>query len=87
MQDENRKEIFGLPNEFNSIYLNDNRYKLLKYIDPYGDTFFNNLQMADLIDDLNQLKQLDNNSLIDEIIGLAHKCEDSIHTYLAFYGD
>ena len=72
-----------------SIYLgNDlNRFKLLKYLDPYGDTIFNQLQMDDLIQDIQYLVKTEQNSLLNEVLLLAERCKSEPHTYLSFYGD
>ncbi len=64
-----------------------NEFVLIQYLDPFGDTTFNKLQMSDLIKDLNGLKKTDSNELIDEICELAERCKSGIHLYLTFYGD
>lgn len=88
LQGENKNILFLLNNEFHvSLNVKSNSFKLLSYLDPYGDTIFNNLQMKDLIEDLQLLKQLENNPLIEEIIFLAKRCKIEHHTYLVFYGD
>ena len=61
--------------------------KLIKYLDPYGDTTFNSLQMNDLISDLKKLNEINNDGIIEKIIDLAFKCKIEPHTYLTFYGD
>ncbi len=91
LEDEKRQAVRSLQKElvskemFNSEFLKQTI--LLKYIDPYGDTIFNNLQIDDLVTDLELLKEIDGNELIDEIILLAQECKSEIHTYLTFYGD
>ena len=62
-------------------------FKLLRYLDPFGDITFNRLQMPDLIEDLQMLKEYENNSLIDEILNLAERCQNEQHSYITFYGD
>jgi hypothetical protein len=47
-----------------------NEFLLLRYLDLYGDTVFNCLQMEDLIKDLLRLKISSEDSLIDAIIAL-----------------
>lgn len=63
----------------------------LKYLDPYGDTVFNRLQMEDLICELSIInKQSDSekfSTLINSIIKLAEKCKSDVHLYLKFCGD
>jgi hypothetical protein len=75
--------------------------RLVKYIDPYGNTVFNYLQAADLILDLEYLKTLEENNCsfqlggnqysviatIDEIISLAIDCKNDRHKYILFSGD
>jgi hypothetical protein len=68
--------------------LNLNQFKLLRYIDPYGDTVFNCLQINDLIDDFEKLKDISKQtSIIDKIIELGRRSENEVHTYIKFYGD
>ena len=62
-------------------------FKLLRYLDPYGDTIFNNKQMEDLIGDLQILQQDHYTPLLDEVIEICLTCKTSAHTYVAFYGD
>ncbi|WAC10377.1 hypothetical protein [Dyadobacter pollutisoli] len=91
LEDENKNDIELLEQEFSMVNLNNSEketFKLLKYLDPYGDTIFNNLQMSDLISDLIYLKGIEqNNELINLIIELAKKCQSDNHCYIAFYGD
>lgn len=63
------------------------RFKLIKYLDLYGDTIFNNLQMDDLIFDLLELEKTNNLINMDSIISLAKRCKNEVHTYLWFRGD
>lgn len=62
-------------------------FKLLRYLDPYGDTVFNHNQIDDLITDLKKLDELAIVTDISQIISLAKKCKNEIHTYLCFNGD
>ena len=92
LEDENKVEVASLNNEFvinsfNEIVNNEN-FKLIRYLDPYGDAVFNHLQMQDLISDLENLTKIDrNNQLVVEIISLAKRCIEESHLYLVFYGD
>jgi hypothetical protein len=91
LEDENGQAIetcsdFLDYNEFNHIELS--QFKLFKYMLPYGDTTFNEAQIPDLISDLEILKQTSKQKdIIDKIILLAHKCPETTHSYLKFYGD
>jgi len=92
LEDENKVEVSSLNNEFiiesfNTI-INSIELKLVKYLDPYGDTVFNNFQMNDLINDLENIAKIEpENKLINEVILLAKCCLSQAHLYLVFYGD
>ena len=91
LEDENGGAIYTLPKEldyeeFENLELN--KFLLLKYVDFYGDTTFNTLQIDDLITDLERLKSIAGNQteLIQQIIDLAEKSKARVHTYIKFYG-
>ena len=92
IEDENGNVQKTMPEEFNlsSIdLLSQNSFKLLKYIDPYGNTTFNAYMLEDLIEDLVSLSQIlpvDRNRIL-EVIEYAKECGSNVHTYLKFYGD
>lgn len=69
----------------------DSSYQLLRYIDWYGDTCFNRLQIAPLLQEIEQLASsplsVEENQLISGIKRLAHHCQTGPHLYLKFYGD
>jgi hypothetical protein len=71
--------------------LEDESSHTLRYIDPYGDTFFNALQMSPFLAEWGRLerKELDANgaAVIDSIERLAKTCSDGPHLYLKFEGD
>jgi hypothetical protein len=69
------------------IDLAQNNFVLLRYLNPYGDTVFNSLQMEDLINDLLNLKALIQGMLIDDILAFAERCKQEVHLYLVFSGD
>lgn len=88
LEDENKETIASLSNEFEMEWSNGaENFRLLCYLDAYGDTFFNRSQMDDLIKDLHSLKRIEANPILDEIQLLAERCKKEEHTYLAFYGD
>jgi hypothetical protein len=66
-------------------------YPLIKYIDMYGDTIFNRLQMTDFLAGWRQLRALASNpeeaALLDEVERLATTCQEIPGHYLKFYGD
>jgi poly(3-hydroxyalkanoate) synthetase len=92
LEDENRNKISMLEGEFKiksfDQEINSQEYILLHYLDPYGDTFFNWLQMNDLIYDLEYLSmKYSDNAQLFQIISLTKKCRNTEHSYLSFSGD
>jgi len=63
---------------------------VLAKIDWYGDTYFNYLQIARFLAELDQIRRLaetpEENELIDEIRHLANRCRDE-RGLLGFIGD
>ena len=66
-------------------------FACLRFVDPYGDTVFNTLQLPVL---LQELKSCNSTSLelraaehLNEAIALVGKAQGYIHTYLRFVGD
>jgi hypothetical protein len=71
-----------------SLILPDADFVLLHYIDPYGDTIFNRVQMDDFLTDWNRVRPTDVEreqwSLVRD---MALRCRDEVHLYLWFIGD
>jgi len=67
----------------------NNPFRLIKYLDPYGDTTFNSPMFEDLKKDFAELKKLSpaDKEQSQEILDLVKECEEDIHLYLKFYGD
>jgi hypothetical protein len=67
------------------------RISLLKYIDPYGDTVFNRLQMEDFLSAWAEAEPFASTPEQYEqwlrIRKLAVECKDSVHVFLTFIGD
>ena len=65
------------------------KYRLLAYIDPYGNTYFNRLQLPDLISELLSLSSsLKSGKLaanIEKVISFIKEID--VHQYLKFVGD
>jgi hypothetical protein len=65
---------------------------LLRYVDPYGDTVFNRIQMPDLISDVDMLgrredvKPIESRGLARLRI-MAERCRETPHLYVWFIGD
>ena len=88
LEDEDKQVMSSLDREFDTTMRDSlSGFRLLCYLDPYGDTIFNRLQMDDLIHDLSQLKKMETNLQIDDVLLLAERCKLETHTYLYFYGD
>lgn len=69
--------------------LDSSRYSFLHYVDPYGNTYFNRLQIPALLRELSALECDDtsNSALFRELSDLARQCESTPHLYLRFSGD
>jgi hypothetical protein len=76
-------EIEGFDN------LDSGKFKLIKYLDPYGDSTFGRTQFDDLTSDLKQLEKSGRvkTKQMHELIGLINECKHDVHTYLKFLGD
>ncbi|MFI0796689.1 hypothetical protein ACH4OY_28975 [Micromonospora rubida] len=62
------------------------RYPYLAYVDPFGLTVFNRLQMDVVVPELVQLKTEEGagqiGSVINQVIQFATQCRDEVHLYL-----
>ena len=71
--------------------LHDSKFACLRFIDPYGDTLFNRLQLPAVLEDVRLLKMTERtneqNELIYRIEALVGVCEKKPHLYLKFIGD
>jgi hypothetical protein len=69
----------------------DSTYHFLRYIDPWGETVFNHLQMDELIFELRRIRfkatTEEERAFVDAIEGMAGRCKDSDGLYLKFIGD
>ena len=90
---ERVETVSDIKNVFQSALTRNKQefYELLKYVDLYGNTVFNNLQMKILLKDLNFLlenaKDNEEKEIIKAIIVLCDKCLKEVHLYIKFYGD
>jgi hypothetical protein len=69
----------------------DESFHLLRYIDPYGDTVFNHLQMDEFLAEWDRLRQ---NAITEPqkefhaaVRRIAESCKNNVHTYVKFIGD
>jgi hypothetical protein len=71
--------------------IDDAHFPLLRYVDLYGDTVFNRIQMEQILIELEQLKNPSRSSeeinCIHKIEDMARQCQSEPHFYLKFYGD
>ncbi len=69
----------------------DDSYHCLRFIDPYGNTIFNRLQMERFLEEWQQIKQnarsQEERQLLDDVEKLARRCASEPHFYLRFRGD
>ena len=92
IEDEEGNIRKSLSNEFilsDQEIIFNNPFRLIKYLDPYGDTTFNSLMFEDLKKDFAELQELSpaDKEQSQEILDLVKECEEDIHLYLKFYGD
>jgi hypothetical protein len=61
----------------------------LRFIDPYGDTIFNQNQLPVLLEELRKLqsKSGDSSALIATMIDFVKRASGKVHTYCCFSGD
>ena len=88
LEDEHKNRIASLSEEFTTgVNLNQEAFRVLRYLDPYGDTIFNRLQLPDLLRDLTLLLAMEPHPLGEALIALVTQCQAEVHTYVCFYGD
>jgi hypothetical protein len=64
------------------------QFKLVHYIDPYCDTYFNHTQMADFLADWDSLTPSgEQHTQWQFVRKMAVLCLDEYHLYLRFIGD
>jgi hypothetical protein len=67
------------------------KYSCLRFIDRYGDTVFNRLQMSVFLDEWNWIVEKatseEEKNLVLHIKDLATRCQKEPHLYLMFFGD
>jgi hypothetical protein len=91
-EDERGKElavVLDPRNEF-AHALNEanlNQTVCLRFIDPWGDTTFNSLQMPVLVEELEELLRRRPSKILQRMVELAKRGQDEVHTYMKFCGD
>lgn len=97
LEDENgelvMEEVHDLQNLLHRLLpaTDDASYQCLRFIDWYGDTVFNRLQMPTFLVEMSRIRcstrRVEEGELMDSISGLAERCHQGMHLYLKFYGD
>jgi hypothetical protein len=93
IQDEKGNEVSeGIDIQANLLaHPDDSRFNCLAFIDPYGDTIFNRLQLKLLSEDLHILEESCQNhqqrEIIKQIETLIKQCQEEPHLYIKFSGD
>ena len=71
--------------------LGDRSFRFLSYVDLWGDTVFNQLQMGPVLAELAQIMPradtAEQRELLQQLQELARRCQDGTHLYLKFEGD
>lgn len=69
----------------------DETYQCLRFVDWYGDTIFNRVQMECVLRDLGRMRSgarsQEELSLLGEIGRLCERCRQEPHLYVRFSGD
>ena len=92
-QDENGESLGGVRdsrNEFSRALSSEDLAgtTCLRFIDVYGDSLFNQLQIPDLTREMRQLAKNAGASLtLSGMIDMAERARGETHTYLKFIGD
>jgi hypothetical protein len=93
VQDENGKVVSQAVDVSSAVIArpDDPRFACLRFVDPYGDTVFNRLQLAALLEDLRLLKGSSNGgqheAVFRQIEALVERCQAEPHLYLKLVGD
>jgi hypothetical protein len=93
LQDENGNEVTqGVDVPTNVLARPDDpRFTCLRFVDPYGDTVFNRLQVGPLLEDLHLIRDSSEmhqyEAAIRKIEELIERCQKEPHLYIRFVGD
>ncbi len=67
--------------------LDDAEYPMLRFVDPYGTTYFSSLQMIGVIPELERLAKASPRPTLDKVLQMARRVRAKPHTFLVFVGD
>lgn len=87
------QELFDLENVLSRLLPSweDREFHCLRYIDPWGNTVFNHLQMDEFIEELKRIRGNASTEVerafVDAIESMAVRCKESGELYIRFHGD
>jgi len=92
---EHKQEVFDpknvLRNLATSRWPSLSRSVCLRFIDPWGDAVFNQLQLSELLNELRsevaEIKDEETKSHLEKVIRLVGRALNQTHTYIKFVGD
>ena len=96
LQDEDGEKIDEVHDPLGLIVsylplLSDQSFHCLRFIDPYGDTYFNQMQIETFLAEwdrtFDKVQEEAAKRLSLEIKSLAQRCKQEPHLYLRFLGD
>lgn len=70
----------------------DKTFICLRFVDPWGNTVFNKLQMIPVIEEIDRLLQQPKLTVIEREVlerlrSMATRCSERVHLYIKFIGD
>jgi len=96
LEDEHGKKVEEVGDPTNLLQRllpspNDETFSCLRFIDPYGDSVFNQFQIVTLIAELDRISieatTNEERQLLERIRKLAERSRSEPHLYVKFYGD
>ena len=96
LERENGEEVEKIEDPTNILHrflpsFDDPSYFCIRFIDWYGNTVFNGLQMEIFIEEWRRIENLakleEEREILSKIADLAIQCQIKVHHYLKFYGD
>ena len=94
-EDEHGEQLASLPDRgFVEQFLphaDSPDFPCLRFVDPYGDTVFNQPQISQLVLELERLSGQKHEPEVERhlqaVLEFVRKAVGSVHTYIRFYGD
>ena len=66
---------------------NAEKSRSLRFIDPFGDTTFNQIQVESLVSEIEAWAKDDSDPGIQRLLDFVNEKRGDVHTYLKFIGD